>query len=258
MFRSWDRPRRVNDIAGVRLFMETLEDRRVPAVIVALPSAADGCRTVCVRRSSRPTKTSRTTSSTFRPASTNLTLANTNGHENAGDEGGLNLTAVNHTTTIQGAGAGVTIIDGGSIDRVFEVMSGVTAVFRDLTIQNGLAEEAGNPGTLPDVEPSLGGGLLNFGTTTLDHVDVQNNAALGGPGSNGSEAPGVGVTPPTGGLSGVGGGIYNVGVLTLTDSIVRNNSAEGGPAAPARPPRARWFGGSGGECLAAAYSTAGL
>ena len=179
-----------------------------------------------------------------------LTIANTAGHENTGAQGDLNLTAVNHTTTIQGAGAGVTIIDGGGLDRVFEVMSGVTAVFQGLTIRNGEAQEGGNAGTLPDVEPGFGGGLLNLGTATLDQVDVENNLALGGAGKNAVYIPTAGVTPATGGLSGLGGGIYNAGVLTLTQSIVRNNSAEGGSGGSGVPDAdVKGAGANGGNAL---------
>jgi fibronectin-binding autotransporter adhesin len=50
--------------------------------------------------------------------------------------------------TIKGKGAGVTIVDGNNLDRVFQVLNGTVAI-SGLTIQHGLASD--------------GGGLLNSG-----------------------------------------------------------------------------------------------
>jgi len=62
--------------------------------------------------------------------------------------------------TIQGNGVGITIIDGGGIDRVFHVCPGGgcanTVTFNDMTIQNG------------STPSGTGGGIYNkAGTTTL-------------------------------------------------------------------------------------------
>ena len=65
--------------------------------------------------------------------------------------------------------------DSRGLDRVFQVFSGVTVIFRNLTIRNGVARDGGTAGVLPDVEAGFGGGILNLGTTTLDHVIVENN-----------------------------------------------------------------------------------
>ena len=79
-----------------------------------------------------------------------------------------------------GEGAADTIIDGGGLDRVFDVLSGVNAELRSLTIRNGSV--AGN-----------GGGLRNAGTLTLSHCIVSGNTATqngsgGGIGSSGRGA----------------------------------------------------------------------
>ena len=165
----------------------------------------------------------------IRPAGTyQLTSPNTAGQENGAAQGDLDLTGAGKTITIQGQGAGVTIIDGGGLDRVFQVNSGVTVILRNLTIQGGKAQDAGNAGALPGSEPGFGGGILNLGITTLDHVVVQNNVAVGGPGHNGIGLGATGATAATSGLSALGGGIFNAGVLTLTQSMVQNNTAVGG------------------------------
>ena len=46
--------------------------------------------------------------------------------------------------TIQGAGAGVTIIDGGGIDRVIEIVA-ATATVSGMTIRNGYAGGGASP-----------------------------------------------------------------------------------------------------------------
>src|SRR5262249_50595254 len=130
---------------------------------------------------------------------------------------------------IEGAGAGITVIDGGKIDRVFQVSSNVTAVFRNLTIRNGYAQDDGVPG-IPLVTPDArGGGILNAGTLTLDHVDVTGNTASGANGVNGGM-----LSDGSAGKAAEGGGIYSTGSLSLVDSTVDHNTANGG------------YGGNGG------------
>jgi hypothetical protein len=59
-----------------------------------------------------------------------LTIANTNGQENMAAQGDLDITATGHTVTILGKGAGVSIVNGNGIDRVFQLLGGANAVFR--------------------------------------------------------------------------------------------------------------------------------
>jgi hypothetical protein len=121
---------------------------------------------------------------------------------------------VNKDLTFVGAGAGVTILDGGygagctgqaplSKTVVF-IRSGVTMHMSDLTIQHGCVIGNGTP-------ILEGGGVHNDGTTYLSRVIVQENMVRG----------------PQGG----GGGIANetkTGALFLTDVILANNVAEEG------------------------------
>jgi CSLREA domain-containing protein len=96
--------------------------------------------------------------------------------------------------TVTGAGAGVTIIDGGGIDRVFHISFGGNATITDLTIQNG-----GNVSHGGGIRVSGGGG---GGQLNLDNVIVRNNTA-----------------------SVSGGGIFVDGVVTLTDVEISGNTS---------------------------------
>ncbi len=97
--------------------------------------------------------------------------------------------------TIRGAGQGATIVDGGGIDRVFDVPAGVTVTLADLAVQDG-----GNPA-------SGGAGVQNAGSLTLQRVTVRDNQA--------------------GAFFG-GGGIRNSGSLTATEVTIQGNGAKSG------------------------------
>ncbi|POX47554.1 hypothetical protein C3489_29395 [Streptomyces sp. Ru71] len=99
-------------------------------------------------------------------------------------------------TTIRGAGARETIIDGDHIDRVFRM--GADTQLSDLTITGGDAKQREVPITDPG-----GGGIANGKNMTLRRVTVTGNRA------------------------GYGGGIFNIpdSHLTLIDSTVSRNTA---------------------------------
>ncbi|MEX2142163.1 MAG: choice-of-anchor Q domain-containing protein [Pirellulales bacterium] len=100
--------------------------------------------------------------------------------------------------TITGLGIDQLTISGNDASRVFHVAAGATVAVSELTIRNGRALE--------------GGGILNFGTLTLNLASVSDNS---GPGNFGPNPK--------------GGGIYNAGRLTITDSTISNNARSGGP-----------------------------
>lgn len=106
--------------------------------------------------------------------------------------GDLDITS---DVTIIGAGAENTIIDGGGIDRIFDIFPEATVNISGVTIRNGLARN--------------GAGIRNTGTLLLEDSIVENNVAEGA-------------------FDSVGGGIANSqgGDLTLDGVIVRNNTAE--------------------------------
>ncbi len=125
---------------------------------------------------------------------------------------------ISKNLTIQGAGAGVTIIDGGGIDRVFDIPPLASATISSLTIQNG------SPSNF-----ASGGGVRNAGNLTLTDVVVNGNvaAAAGGVENDGSLSL-TNVTISSNTTNGFGGGILNAGTATLTNVTVISNSASRG------------------------------
>jgi predicted outer membrane repeat protein len=155
--------------------------------------------------------------------------------EGAGEDG--NATGdfdITDTVTIQGAGAGLTIIDGQQLDRVFDVLgsgpSSIKVVLQGLTIRNGFA--AGADGGRIQV--------ANADLVVRDCIVSGNRASATGGGLSNSIARGTGnvtllrtnVARNVAGTNNGGGGIWVTGnaedlgsVLTLKDSTVRRNVA---------------------------------
>lgn len=153
------------------------------------------------------------------PAGTyTLSIAGTG--EDANATGDLDVTGY---LIINGASAVSTIIDGGGIDRVFEVRPGADVQIDAVTIQNGNpgagfgAAGILNSGTLmltnstvtDNTGDNFGGGIYNVGTMTLTDTTVSDNILLG---TN---------------TSGGGGGIFSSGTMTLTRTTVSGNSTIG-------------------------------
>ena len=123
--------------------------------------------------------------------------------EQLADTGDLDIS---DTVTIVGNGTNSTIIDGGALDRVFDVnVSGIEVTLSDLTIQNGLVD--------PVDGFAVGGGLNVSGTATqvtLQRTIVRDNYA---------NASGTG--------TGYGGGIANEGAFVeIVDSAIHGNRAD--------------------------------
>ena len=98
------------------------------------------------------------------PAGT-FTLTLAGGGEGNDATGDLDIKA---NVSIQGRGAGSTIIDGDNLDRVIEVLGGTVSI-TGVTIQHGRV--VGD-----------GGGIFNSGgRLSLNSVVVANNVAIGGP-----------------------------------------------------------------------------
>src|SRR5262249_55469989 len=111
-------------------------------------------------------------------------------------QGQLELSNTSNATTIyDGSGAGAVTISGNNASRVFQVDPKVTASISGLTITGG------NSGTY-----SNGGGLANFGTTTLSDCTVSGNTAQ---------------------FFSYGGGVYNGGTLAMVNCTVSGNSVSG-------------------------------
>jgi hypothetical protein len=153
-----------------------------------------------------------------------ILLAGASG-ENANATGDLDILD-GGDLTIQGNGAGNTIIDGGGMDRVIHLCPGGgctnTVTINGVTIQNGTVS-------------SGGGGIRNeAGTVIIDASYIRNNSAINGGGisnfatliiQNGSVIGGTGTGNHS--VVGNGGGIYNfAGTLTINNSTVCANSAD--------------------------------
>jgi CSLREA domain-containing protein len=181
------------------------------------------------------------------PAGTyTLTISGT--AENAAATGDLDIR--NNGVTINGAGSATTIIDGGGIDRVFDV-STAPVIINGVTIQNGLPESGANGGGIANDgtltlnncivtgnHTSAGGagaGIWTNNTLTLNNTTVSGNVAGGG-GNGGGIYNGDQVTINASTISGNfagpaggnGGGIYNSGLMSITDTTISGNTGTGG------------------------------
>jgi hypothetical protein len=122
---------------------------------------------------------------------------------------------------ITGATASTTIIDGGGLNTVLTIQSGVQVTLSKFTIQNGHASQSGS-----------GGGIVNFGTLVMNISAVTGNSAD----SSGGGIDNVGsLTIDNSTVSGnivsgssvSGGGIVNAGSLTLNNTTISGNTASG-------------------------------
>jgi len=207
--------------ASFRPRLEHLEDRAVPAtfnVTTTLDNLIGGDGKLTLREALVKANIQAGVDTIILPSGVfKITLAGSGDDNNA--TGDLDII---DTVTIQGAGAGATVIDGQQLDRVFDVLgsgpSPIKVVFNDLTIRNG------NVAT-------HGGGIQvsNADLVLRDSVVTRNRVSLTG---GGISAPGTGnVTlvdaTVSRNVSGIdGGGVYvGTGTLTLKESSVRRNAA---------------------------------
>ena len=152
------------------------------------------------------------------------------GEENAA-QGDLDVTG---SVTIVGAGPGTTIVDGGGLDRVFEIIG--SAQISEMTIRHGAAVSAGTPFfgsnyvgglvenvgtltltncTLEGGRANVGGGIASYGPLTIDMCAI-----------TGGEAANLGFTNPA------GGGLALSGATTVvTNSTISGNWSAGGGGA---------------------------
>ena len=207
--------------------LETLERRVTPStfhvnslldtVAVNLKTGKDASGHISLRSAIQAADAKPNADTIILPAGT-ITLTIAGAGENNAATGDLDI---HGSVTIKGKGAGVTIVDGNNLDRVFDIFSGKVSI-GGLTIQHGRAFVAG-------------GGLMNEGAkVSLTNVTLENNIAFGidnGNGVNGSGGGAIGNPGGAGveGTVGEGGGIMNgAGSLTLKNSFVSTNLAFGG------------------------------
>ncbi|MCP5104613.1 MAG: hypothetical protein GY950_14600 [bacterium] len=172
----------------------------------------------------------------------------------AGADENLNATGdldIYSDITIQGAGAGSTIVQAGTIgaedevwlangiDRVFHITATCTVFFRGLTVRNGKAPDGESSVTEDGKKGANGGGIYCRGAElTLSHCVISGNL----PGDGGTSTDGW--RPGDGGS---GGGIFcSRGTLTLSYCTVRgNHSGRSGLLSPYDTPEEEGGMGAG-------------
>ncbi len=132
---------------------------------------------------------------------------------------------INRNVTIQGAGAGQTIVDGAyGVGSVFRI-TGYTTTLSGLTIRNG-------SGFSGDVSGLDGGGINNYNANlTVTNSTISNNGTYNTSFGGGIYTYGGTVTVTNSTITGnrataYGGGIYNQGgTVTVSNSTISNNGA---------------------------------
>ena len=125
---------------------------------------------------------------------------------------------------IQGAGADRTVIDGGAVDRVLDVLQGASLDLRGVTVRHG---ELGGP---HEPGENYGGGIHSRGLLTVVDCAVSDNRADLGGGIYAFDLTLRGSTV-AGNSSISGGGLYTLGRLELENATLAGNQArEGGGA----------------------------
>jgi hypothetical protein len=137
--------------------------------------------------------------------------------ENANASGDYDVA---ESVTFRGAGAGLTVINGGQQDRLFDLIGAIDVRFVGLTLRNGGTVAGVNGGAIQS---------LNADIVVINCVLKDNRALLGGAINAESGAVTVSASKVVGNVSrGDGGGIRaQDGELTLTNSLVHRNLAAG-------------------------------
>jgi uncharacterized repeat protein (TIGR01451 family) len=143
-------------------------------------------------------------------------LSLTGSGEDAAATGDLDITG---DLIITGAGATSTTIDGGGLDRVFDIAPNgvpVSVTINSLAIQNGMASSA--PG---------GAIRVNLGAVVLNDCSLNGNDtdANGGAINNAGNLILNRCTLSANTASGNGGGLYNAATVTLNNTTLSGNSA---------------------------------
>ncbi|MDP3970161.1 MAG: DUF5011 domain-containing protein [bacterium] len=190
------------------------------------------------------------------------TLSMAGSGEDSNATGDLDILDVGNLLTINGAGAGTTIINANSIDRVLDVTPSAELEINDMTITGGNFASSGggilsygiltvNDSIIENNTATYGGGVAsNTGTADINRTVITNNtASLHGGGISHDTSAGefLTVTNSTisdnqAGASGIGGGIHTNWNIKVYNSTISGNTALHG-------------GGIGTTCSATATST---
>ncbi|MBI1916589.1 MAG: hypothetical protein HYS12_17915 [Planctomycetes bacterium] len=211
-------PARRQQHARFRPALEMLEDRAVPAMLnvtTTLDVLDPNDGVLSLREAVIQANASPGANTIVVPAGT-YTLAMAGTDDDAALTGDLDLAG---HLTVEGAGAGATVIDAAGLDRVFHVLGDAHVTLSGMTIQGGGGPGMDGGGIANALTAALtvsdcivtgnssysGGGIYNIGTATIRNSTVSDNAA-----------------------SHEGGGIINYGTMTIYGSVVFGNSAGAG------------------------------
>jgi CSLREA domain-containing protein len=220
MTRNWFSRR------NVRLHLEHLEDRSVPStftVNTTLDDVTPANGKFSLREAITKANTTAGSDTILLPAGVFKIIL-----VGAGDDANLSGDFdITDTLTIQGAGAGITIIDGQQLDRVFDVTgtapSSIKVVLQGLTVRNGSVVGDGG-----------GVRVANADLVVRDCALTGNRASLSGGGISNPDAPGTGnvtlvrttVARNAAGTNGGGLALLGAGsALAVNSSMVRRNTA---------------------------------
>jgi CSLREA domain-containing protein len=115
-----------------------------------------------------------------------------------------------HSITLRCSDPQPAVIDAKLLDRVLRIEPDAIVYLENIVVRGGLLSWTGS------VDMFDGAGILNYGTSSLTNVVVENNEAR------------CGQETCTFYIS--GGGILNAGQMTIVDSMIRNNKSVGASA----------------------------
>lgn len=198
----------------VRLLLESLEDRCVPATITVLNSNDTGAGSL--RQAITDANTTATADTiVFDPSLVGQTITLATALPAI-----ANPLTINGLVDAQGNNLGVTI-SGNNAVQPFVINGGVVASINDLTITRGLTAAA--------VE---GGGILNKGSLTLNDVTISQCTGTGGGGAIEND-PAASLTITNSTLTSntagsAGGGIDNFGTAIISTTSITDNLTTAG------------------------------
>jgi hypothetical protein len=133
--------------------------------------------------------------------------------DNDETKGDLNIL---QNLTINGAATPTTIVDGGGLDRVFQVKAGTTVTISNLTVQNAFASGG-----------AIGGGIVSAGNLTLNNLHLTKNTTTSGGGLGSVESSAVlNFCTIDYNNAGSGGAIADISsTVTLNNCTLANNTA---------------------------------
>ncbi|HEX3978677.1 MAG TPA: fibronectin type III domain-containing protein [Solirubrobacteraceae bacterium] len=184
------------------------------------------------------------------PAPTGITtIVLPGGHYVLSTATGFKTLSLTGNAIIEGAGAGTTLIDGGSAVQVLSVGSTSQSTISGVTITGGVSGGAGCGGFCFGAAGAPGGGIANAGVLTLANSVVSNNTTSAGVGFLLGCLVGHTCNGLDGLAGGAGGGIYNAptGKMAVTGSTITGNTTENGANGGNAIGGASGTGGKGGN-----------